>query len=132
MNWREENDAFMALLAGKEGYEKWPGGVFGVYTVRAEAAADARKPRFDSVVTCHYTGKLISGKQFDSSREGGVPAAFRVRDLISGFQVALTHMHVGDRVTVYIPWMQGYGNRAAGAIPPYSTLVFDIELLGIN
>lgn len=145
MDWRQENEAFMAELAHKEGYEKWPGGVFGKYITRAEVSADAnhnqagcseqaggKKPRFDSVVTCHYTGRLINGKQFDSSLDGGVPAAFRVRELISGFQVGLTHMHVGDKIEVYIPWMQGYGARGAGRdIPPYSTLIFEIELLGI-
>ena len=132
MDWRQENEAYMADLAQKEGYEKWPGGVFGKYITRAEVAADAKKPRFDSVVTCHYTGRLINGKQFDTSRDGGIPAAFRVRELISGFQIGLTHMHVGDTIEVYIPWMQGYGARGAGRdIPPYSTLIFEIELLGI-
>lgn len=132
MDWRQENETFIAELSQKEGYEKWPGGVYGRYVVRAEVSADAKKPRFDSVVTCHYTGKLINGKQFDSSRTENVPAAFRVRELISGFQVGLTHMHVGDQIEVYIPWMQGYGARGAGKdIPPYSTLVFEIELLGI-
>lgn len=129
----------MAELAQQEGYEKWPGGVFGKFIRRAEVDADARKPRFDSVVTCHYTGKLINGKVFDTSHklespknESDIPAAFRVRELISGFQIGLTHMRVGDIIEVYIPWMQGYGARGAGRdIPPYSTLIFEIELLGI-
>lgn len=132
MDWRQENEAYMAAIATKEGFEKWPGGVYGRFINRAEAGEDAKKPRFDSVVTCHYTGRLINDKQFDSSRTDNVPAAFRVRELISGFQVGLTHMHVGDRIEVYIPWMQGYGARGAGRdIPPYSALIFDIELLGI-
>lgn len=133
MNWREENEAYMADIATQEGYEKWPGGVYGKYIVKAEVADDAKKPRFDSVVTCHYKGRLITGKVFDDSHKAKVPAAFRVRELISGFQVGLTHMHVGDKIEVYIPWMQGYGNRAAGPIiPAYSTLIFEIELLNIS
>ncbi|MCQ2335473.1 MAG: FKBP-type peptidyl-prolyl cis-trans isomerase [Paludibacteraceae bacterium] len=133
MNWREENEAYMASLAEKDGYEKWPGGVYGKFLAKAETGTDAKKPRFDSVVTCHYTGRLINGKVFDDSRAGGVPAAFRVRELISGFQIGLTHMRAGDKIEVYIPWAQGYGNRACGAdIPAYSTLIFEIELLSIN
>lgn len=128
--WKARNEAYMAELAGKEGYEKWPGGVYGKYLLRA--AAEGKKPRFDSVVTCHYTGRLIDGRVFDDSRKEGVPAAFRVRELISGFQIALTHMTVGDKIEVHIPWMQGYGNRAVGAdIPAFSTLIFEIELIAI-
>jgi len=128
--WKAQNEAYMADLAGKEGYEKWPGGVYGKFLTRAEG--DGRKPRFDSVVTCHYTGRLIDGKVFDDSRKEGIPAAFRVRELISGFQIGLTHMQVGDKIEVYIPWMQGYGNRAVGAdIPAFSTLIFEIELIAI-
>lgn len=130
MNWKEENEAYMASLAEQEGLEKWPGGVYGKYLVKVENRD--KKPRFDSVVTCHYAGRLINGKEFDSSRTENVPAAFRVRELISGFQVGLTHMCPGDKIEVYIPWMQGYGNRACGAdIPAYSTLIFEIELLSI-
>jgi len=133
MDWRQENEAYMAELAQKEGLEKWPGGVYGRFIVEGQKSeVEGKKPRFDSVVTCHYTGRLINGKEFDSSRTESVPAAFRVRELISGFQIGLTHMHVGDRIEVYIPWMQGYGARGAGKdIPPYSTLIFDIELLSI-
>lgn len=131
-NWREENEAFMGNLATQEGLEKWPGGVYGKYIVKAEGE-NLKSPRFDSVVTCHYKGKLITGKVFDDSHKQKIPAAFRVRELISGFQIGLTHMHVGDKIEVYIPWMQGYGNRACGPIiPGYSTLIFEIELLNIS
>jgi peptidylprolyl isomerase len=74
---------------------------------------------------------LIDGTVFDSSYERGYPEAFRVCDLIAGFQQALLAMHIGDRWQVYIPEHEGYGRRAEEGIPGYSTLIFEIELLGI-
>lgn len=87
-------------------------------------------PGRNSVVTAHYTGKTINGKTFDSSR-GGVAPAFRLRDLIPGWIIALQQMKVGDRWEIYIPAEQGYGKRAVPGIPGGSTLIFDIELVGI-
>lgn len=131
MDWKQENEAYMAEIAQQEGFVKWPGGVFGKFITRG-ADQEGKLPRFDSVVTCHYQGRLINGKVFDDSHADNLPAAFRVRELISGFQIGLTHMHIGDTIEVYIPWMQGYGARGAGRdIPPYSTLIFTIELIGI-
>ena len=65
-------------------------------------------PNRSSVVTVHYTGKTINGKTFDSSR-GGVAPAFRLRELITGWIIALQQMHVGDKWEVYIPAEQAYG-----------------------
>lgn len=87
-------------------------------------------PNRGSVVTAHYVGKTINGKTFDSSR-GGVAPAFRLRDLIPGWIIALQQMHVGDKWEVYIPAEQGYGKMNQPGIPGGSTLVFEIELLGI-
>lgn len=88
------------------------------------------KPR--SIVTCHYKGSLINGKVFDNSYERKCPEAFRVNDLISGFQIALVNMHIGDHWEVYIPAEMGYGSRNAGDIPGNSTLIFEIELINIG
>lgn len=88
------------------------------------------KPR--SIVTCHYKGSLINGKVFDSSYERKCPEAFRVNDLISGFQIALVNMHIGDHWIVYIPAEMGYGAQRAGDIPANSTIIFEIELLNIG
>ena len=79
----------------------------------------------------HYTGRTINGKVFDSSR-GGTPPAFRLRDLIPGWIIALQNMHAGDRWEVYIPASMGYGKLSQPGIPGGSTLVFDIELIGVN
>jgi peptidylprolyl isomerase len=88
-------------------------------------------PNRNSVVTVHYVGKTINGKQFDSSR-GGAPAAFRLRDLIPGWVIALQKMHVGERCELYIPAEMGYGKFSQPGIPGGSTLIFDIELIAIN
>jgi peptidylprolyl isomerase len=88
-------------------------------------------PNRNSVVTVHYVGKTINGKQFDSSR-GGAPAAFRLRDLIPGWVIALQKMHVSERCELYIPAEMGYGKFSQPGIPGGSTLIFDIELIAIN
>lgn len=89
------------------------------------------KPNRGSVVTVHYTGKTINGRTFDSSR-GGVAQAFRLRELIPGWIIALQQMHPGDRWEVYIPAEQAYGKSNQPGIPGGSTLIFDIELLAVN
>ena len=96
----------------------------------AEGKADGRHPDPRSIVTVHYTGRTIDGKQFDSSR-GGVPPAFRLSDLIGGWIVAMQQMCVGDKWEIYIPAEMGYGKFSQPGIPGGSTLVFEIELLGI-
>ena len=120
---REKNELFMQELRGGEGIKELPGNVL----YRVEAQGDgARCPNEASVVTVHYRGSLINGREFDNSRKRGCPEAFRVNGLIEGFRTALLNMHTGDRWTVYIPWEQGYGKRSSGPIPAYSTLIFDI------
>ncbi|MBU3679164.1 MAG: FKBP-type peptidyl-prolyl cis-trans isomerase [Candidatus Kapabacteria bacterium] len=90
------------------------------------------KPTSASVVKIHYTGKLIDGKVFDSSVERGQPVEFPVGGVIPGFSEALSLMSIGAKYMVYIPQELGYGMQSAGPIPPGSTLVFEIELLGIK
>jgi peptidylprolyl isomerase len=89
------------------------------------------KPNRNSVVTVHYVGKTINGKQFDSSR-GGAPVAFRLRELIPGWVIALQQMQVGERCELYIPAEMGYGKFSQPGIPGGSTLIFDIELIAVN
>lgn len=89
------------------------------------------QPNRGSVVTVHYTGRTINGKTFDSSR-GGVAPAFRLRELIPGWIIALQQMHVGDRWEVYIPAEQAYGKISQPGIPGGSTLIFDIELIAVS
>lgn len=72
------------------------------YRVVKSGGVSAVSPTRSSIVTVHYTGKTINGKVFDSSR-GGTPPAFRLRELIAGWIIALQKMHVGDRWEIYIP-----------------------------
>ena len=102
-----------------------------LYKVIKSGNPQGPKPNRSSVVVAHYTGRTINGKTFDSSRSGVAPA-FRLRELIPGWIIALQQMHVGDRWEIYIPAEQGYGRFNQPGIPGGSTLVFDIELLGVS
>lgn len=126
----EKNLAFIEDIRKKEGVQTLRGGI--CYEVIAQGDSD-RQPSPRSIVTCHYKGSLINGKVFDNSYERNCPEAFRVNELISGFQIALVNMHIGDHWRVYIPSDMGYGSRGAGRdIPGGSTLIFEIELLSVG
>jgi len=84
-------------------------------------------------VTLHYTGKLLSGKVFDSSRKRGKPTQFPVNRVIPGWTEALRMMKPGARYKLWIPSDLAYGERGAGQmIKPGATLVFDVELLEVS
>ncbi len=90
-------------------------------------------PTKDSKVTVHYVGTLIDGTEFDSSVRRGQPATFGVTQVIAGWTEALQLMPLGSKWKLCIPYNLGYGDRGAGqSIPPYATLVFEVELLSIN
>lgn len=90
------------------------------------------KPKATDTVVVHYHGTLIDGTVFDSSVERGEPASFTVGGVIKGWVEALQLMSVGDKWKLYIPADLAYGPRAAGKIPPNSTLIFEVQLLSIN
>jgi FKBP-type peptidyl-prolyl cis-trans isomerase len=91
------------------------------------------KPLATQNVKIHYTGTLIDGKKFDSSydHKPAEPVEMNVSGVIPGFKEALQLMPVGSKFKFYIPYELAYGERQAGPIPPYSTLIFEIELLDI-
>lgn len=92
-----------------------------------------KTPGSEDNVTVHYTGKLSDGTVFDSSVERGEPATFGVSDVIAGWTEVLQLMKEGDKWLVYIPYDLGYGDRGAGqTIPPYATLIFEVELIKVN
>lgn len=91
-----------------------------------------KKPKLTDKVRCHYEGRLVDGTLFDSSIQRGEPAVFGVNQVIAGWVEALQLMGEGDKWKLYIPYSLGYGEQGAGdAIPPYSTLVFEVELLNV-
>ena len=94
-------------------------------------AGTGATPVASSTVRTHYEGTLISGEVFDSSYKRGQPAEFPVGGVIAGWTEALQLMQEGAKWRLYIPSDLAYGERAAGSIPPHSTLIFDIELLNV-
>ncbi|MCI9284268.1 MAG: FKBP-type peptidyl-prolyl cis-trans isomerase [Muribaculaceae bacterium] len=123
-----KNKAWLEDKSRESGVKPLDGGVF--YKILKSGDKNSRTPDRGSVVTVHYTGKTINGKTFDSSR-GGVAPAFRLRELITGWIIALQHMHVGDKWEIYIPAEKAYGRINQPGIPGGSVLVFEIELIGI-
>jgi FKBP-type peptidyl-prolyl cis-trans isomerase FklB len=91
------------------------------------------KPKATDKVKCHYHGTLLDGRVFDSSVQRGQPAVFGVNQVIKGWIEALQLMSVGSKWRLYIPSGLAYGAQGAGdSIEPNSTLIFDVELLGIE
>jgi FKBP-type peptidyl-prolyl cis-trans isomerase len=91
------------------------------------------KPKAEDVVDVHYRGTLVDGKEFDSSYKRGQPATFGLGQVIPGWTEGLQLMPVGSKYKLYIPSNLGYGAQGMGQdIPPYSVLVFDVELLAIK
>ena len=91
-----------------------------------------RIPAATDEVTVHYRGVLIDGTEFDSSYERGEPTSFQADRVIDGWSEALTMMPVGSTWLLYVPQELAYGNREMGTIPPYSTLIFEVELLEVE
>lgn len=89
-------------------------------------------PKATDTVKVHYHGTLLDGTVFDSSVERGAPIEFGLHQVISGWTEGVQLMVVGEKTRFFIPSELAYGDRAAGSIGPGSTLIFDVELLGIN
>ena len=125
----EEGKAFLAENALREGVVSLASGL--QYEILQ--AGEGAKPGPMDTVTCHYHGTLINGKVFDSSVQRGRPAAFPLNRVISGWTEGLQLMSVGSKWRLFIPPQLAYGDRQMGAdIGPNTTLIFDVELLGVR
>ncbi len=125
---KSKGEAFLAENKTKEGIQTSESGL--QYKVITEGTGE--KPDPTDVVRVHYHGTLMDGTVFDSSVERGEPAEFGVSQVIPGWTEALQLMPVGSKWKLFIPQDLAYGPRGAGqAIPPYSALVFEVELLEI-
>ena len=103
------------------------------YEVLTAGDPNGMKPTKEDTVVVHYVGTLIDGKEFDNSIKRGEPAQFPLGGVIKGWTEILQLMTVGSKWKVYIPSELGYGERGAGgSIPPYSTLIFEIDLKEIK
>lgn len=124
----QANIDWLKEKAQEEGVKALPKGIY--YKVLSQGNHQSASPKVRDIITAHYTGKTINGKEFDSSR-GGAPLACRLCDLIEGWIISIQQMHIGDKWEVYIPAEMGYGKFSQPGIPGGSTLIFEIELLGI-
>lgn len=92
-----------------------------------------QKPKATDTVKVHYEGTLIDGTVFDSSYKRGEPISFGLNQVIAGWTEGVQLMSVGSKYKLYIPYNLGYGAQGAGgSIPPYSALIFTVELLAIE
>ena len=124
----QANKEWLEAKSKEEGVKALSRGIY--YKVLKEGNQSSEQPNIRSIITAHYTGKTINGKKFDSSR-GRAPLACRLCDFINGWIIALQQMHIGDKWELYIPAEMGYGRFSQPGIPGGSTLIFEIELLGI-
>lgn len=122
-------EQYLAENAKKDGVKVTKSGL--QYEVLNEGTG--KSPKATDNVKCHYEGRLIDGTVFDSSYRRGTPATFPLNGVIAGWTEGLQLMKEGAKYRFHIPYNLAYGANGAGeSIPPYSALVFDVELLGVN
>ena len=122
-------EAFLAENGKKDGVVTLPSGL--QYQVLKEG--DGKKPSATDQVVCHYEGTLIDGTIFDSSYKRNEPATFGLNQVIPGWTEGVQLMQEGAKYRFFIPYKLAYGERGAGAqIPPFATLVFDVELIEVK
>ena len=126
---KQEGEKFLAENGKKEGVITTASGL--QYQVLREG--NGQSPKATDTVECHYEGTLIDGTKFDSSYDRGQTATFPLNQVIAGWTEGLQLMKEGGKYRFFIPYELGYGERGAGAsIPPFSTLVFDVELVSVK
>lgn len=122
-------EAFLAENGKKDGVVTLPSGL--QYQVLKEG--NGKKPSATDQVVCHYEGTLIDGTVFDSSYQRNQPATFGLNQVIPGWTEGVQLMQEGAKYRFFIPYKLAYGERGAGAqIPPFATLVFDVELIEVK
>lgn len=124
----EEQKAYLADFQKEKGVKVLDNGAM----IKLSRPGKGKTPKADGSVTVHYTGTLIDGTQFDSSRERNQPFTTRLTDVIPCWTKALQQMKPGARAQVVCPADTAYGNRPVGPILPNSVLVFDIEVTDVK
>lgn len=126
---KSEGEKYLAENAKKDGVITLPSGL--QYLVLKEG--NGKSPKATDNVVCHYEGMLVDGTMFDSSIQRGEPATFPLNGVIAGWTEGLQLMKEGAKYRFFIPYHLGYGERGAGAsIPPFATLIFDVELIEVK
>ena len=125
---KEMGEVYLEQNAKKEGIHVTASGL--QYEVLTEGTG--KKPAATDKVRCHYEGTLVDGTLFDSSYQRGEPAVFGLNQVIKGWTEALQLMAEGSKYRLYLPYDLAYGTQGAGEmIPPYSALIFTVELLEV-
>jgi FKBP-type peptidyl-prolyl cis-trans isomerase FklB len=125
---KEAGEKYLAENAKKAGVVTTASGL--QYQVLKEG--NGKKPSAKDTVKCHYEGFLIDGTVFDSSVQRGEPATFPLQQVIAGWTEGLQLMQEGAKYRFFIPYRLAYGEGGAGAmIPPFATLIFDVELIEV-
>lgn len=127
--WHAQQQIYLLGLTPEDGWHFEEGGVRWRWV---KYLAAEKKPTVADVVTVHYEGKLLDGRVFDSSFARGQPATFPLGQLVPGWQIAIPRMGVGETIEIAIPSDLAYGPVGRGPIPPNATLVFKVELIGIE
>lgn len=120
---------YMANNAKREGVVTTASGL--QYEVLREGREDGKSPTASDKVRCHYKGTFIDGKVFDSSYNSGNPIVFPLNGVIRGWTEGLQYMKEGAKYRFVIPYQLAYGPRGYATIPPYSTLIFEVELIEV-
>lgn len=123
-----EGKAFLESNKSKEGVKSLPSGL--QYKILRQGSGTI--PKMSDLVKVHYRGTLIDGNEFDNSRHKAEPVSLSMSGVIKGWAEALQQMPTGSLWQLFVPPDLGYGARQFGRIPPNSTLVFEVELLGIT
>lgn len=129
-SYQEANRAFLEEVAQQPATRHLREGV--MYQIIQKGSQHGVSPQLRNVVSVYYKGTLVNGKVFDDNTRQEHLDAFRLRDLIRGWQIALTHMKVGDKWRIFIPAEAGYGKIPTPGIPKHSTLIFEIQLVAIG
>lgn len=127
--WHAQQQIYLLGLTPEDGWHFEEGGVRWRWI---KYLASEKKPSVADVITVHYEGKLLDGTVFDSSYARGTPATFPLGRLVPGWQIAIPNMGVGETIEIAIPSDLAYGPVGRGPIPPNATLVFKVELIGIE
>lgn len=120
---------YLASNALREGVTTTESGL--QYEVLREGKEDGRTPTIFNSVRCHYEGTFIDGRVFDSSYKSGNPITFSLGNVITGWTEGLQYMKEGAKYRFVIPYQLAYGPRGYATIPPYSTLIFEVELIEV-
>lgn len=127
--WQNQQMLALASRGGAQGWTQLPS---GLRWRRIKGDGSGKHPTVADVVTLHYAGSFVDGTEFDSSYARGEPATFPLGELIRAWQIAVPLMGVGDTIEIAVPAELGYGPRGKGPIPGGATLLFKIELIGIE